>query len=195
MKHLLSIVCLLVSVSACGHSDKALRKSFARAHNCRDVVVTREGQGYRVEGCGAVEICRSAKGPCESPTEELMLRARSAWATMRGCPETDIQVYPTDEGIAVNGCGGYGVCPGSAANCFAATPPSCADLARMHYQQCTGIARDVGVDGRRGRYYPGTDRAVVADVARNVTSTISENRQAAACQSTYQLELSRCPPG
>ncbi|MBX7113885.1 MAG: hypothetical protein K1X64_06065 [Myxococcaceae bacterium] len=121
-----------------------------------------------------------------------MLRARAAFARMKQCPEVDVQVMSTAQGMAVSGCGGYAVCPGSANNCFAATPPSCQDLARMRFDNCQQLASNVGNDGRDPRYYPNSPGAVATDIARNVSGSIAEDRQLGRCQAAYQIELDRC---
>lgn len=184
---------LSLSLVACSHGA-ALRKSFARSHNCPSNTVSQTpyGTGYLLQGCGAREICDSARGPCRPDLEELMVRARATWAMARGCSEADIQVSPGAEGIAVSGCGAYGICPGSATNCFASQPPSCQDFARQRFDQCTRAARGTGYSGRDPVYYPNNVGTAATDIARNVTASVSENRQADACQSTYQFELSRC---
>jgi hypothetical protein len=190
-----TLVVMLAVFSGCSHSGGALRKAFARAHSCdaREVSVTRVGREvFVVEGCGARETCSSSRGPCRPDVEALMLQARQSFMQLKACPESEIQVTPTSQGIAAAGCGTYAICPGAATNCFASTPPSCQDMARMRFDSCRQVALSTGADGRDPRFYPYSTAQVVTDVARNVTGSISEDRQATMCQSTYQIELSRC---
>lgn len=189
-----SLLFVALALVGCSHRS-SLKKTFARAHQCsaREVTMTPWGHGYLLEGCGAREVCQSARGPCGPDTEALMVRARSTWAAMRGCSEAEIQVSAVDQGIAVAGCGAYGICPGSATNCFASTPPSCQDQARDRYNMCVGGASRMGAAGRSATYYPSGAAVAATEIARGVTSTVAEARRADACQQTYELELQSCP--
>ncbi len=189
----LAFIFFTLFFSACASTGQ-LRKSFARTHRCNvtQVTATPSGRGFILEGCGQREFCQSSRGPCQVDVEQLMLRARATFARMKQCAEVDVQVMSTAQGIAVSGCGGYAICPGSANNCFAATPPSCQDLARTRFDNCQQVASSVGSDGRDPRYYPNSAGAVATDIARNVSGTIAEDRQLGRCQAAYQIELGAC---
>jgi hypothetical protein len=189
----LAVALCLVSSLGCSHGGASLRKTFARAHSCKasEVTVLPSGGGYVVEGCGTREVCSSARGPCTPDAENLMLRARATFASMKQCPEFDVQVSPTAEGIAVSGCGSYAICPGSATNCFAAAPPTCRDGARRRFDDCSRLARREGMSGRDSVYGGGTAVAATS-ITNSITGTVAEDRQLNSCQSSYSIELERC---
>lgn len=189
----LPFVLFLALSFGCSHGGSALKKTFARAHSCKasQVTVTPSGGSFIVEGCGSREVCSSGRGPCSPDTESLMLRARATFAAMKQCPEMDVQVSAAAEGIAVNGCGAYAICPGSATNCFAAAPPTCRDGARHHFDDCSRMARREGGAGRDSIYANSTAVAATS-ITNSITGTVAEDRQLSVCQSNYTAELDRC---
>jgi len=174
-----------------------LRQTYASLFNCpiEQVAAKDSRRQWRAQGCGREAVCAEPQGPCEevfNSVQKLEI-ARSTFSKETGCPLIDIIVEPTNEGISVDGCGRYAVCPEPGKPCFARHRPhqaTCEELARGRYDQC--VAHD---DSRsKDRAYGPRGWDSPAQAAGAVSSVVANAKGAGVCEKRLDADLANCRP-